>query len=379
MSSGNNFDLILRNTVITLRDRARHECKSEEAAQRFQEALNFIEVGGALGKTVEAITQKTTRDAFADIFVTPELVTCIRQRWVKRGLKEFRRIAKETQNEMVSAFGSLSDEMAEQIMPWSLLDKLYKEGARIDTTHKTPDRILSFNTKYEEFIANMACAFPSAESDHLADRFRQATMYEPAFVYTKYKEIARPYLQSIKNPEAARDVYDDPSVFFAKLPYIGSLPLHEYWDVQVLQNEDNRKYISETFSQLLIGLTGLPMELLGSDMITTVNNYVREQVKKKNKGGSPSLNADGSVNMSEIMGIAMSVIGDMQKNGQLDSLMSKLDGSTFDVDEEMLAEMNEHLDMGPEMNAALEALSATSAVNDEHPVFASTRGTIKEE
>jgi len=374
------FDKILKNTLVTLRDRARYECKSEEIAVRLQEAINFIEVGVSLGGALEAVTRKSSKDVFAETFLTPELVHCVRQRDSKRGIAEFRRIANVTKNDVVAAISSMPPDMAEKIMPWSLLDKLFSLGVQIETAVKIPDRVIAFNEKYEEFVANMVCAFPleSTTADEFVAKMKTDLMYEPEYAYLNYKEQAMPFMDVMKGgKDQTHVVFREPEKFFCKIPYIGDLPLQKYWKTQVIENQENYKYIAETFSQLLIGLIGLPIELLGGDMISSVQKYVSEEIKKSGK--VPAVKSDGSADMSEVMGIAMSVIGDMQENGTLDNLMAKLDGSKFDVDEELLEKMNAQLDLGPEMQAAIESFTSLSGVNDDHPIFSSTRGHVKDE
>jgi len=389
------FNVKLANFMKTLRDRCAKEAELDE---ELRQAINLIEVGSQF-EPAQPIT------TFNEVFVNNKLIRHVRNRDTKAALAHIHEIGKEHKSEIIVALGHLGANSAldSGIMPWKMLSDLYKMGAGIDVDKKVEARVYSFNDKYRDFLENMSHAFPCTEfpPEKMLKRFDTATLFDPWAVYSIFKDVAKPYIELITqgmggvmgggndggNGESAtaasataaasathklEDIYHDPSVVYARLPFMEDLPLARYWDVQVLKNEENYKYMTEMFTQMTMTVVGLPGSLFSTDIVGTVKDFVMKELEGKNIDNSAPAAEQGT---GEIMEMAMSIMQKMQTSGHLDEILGVLANDSFDVDTDMPNAMASNVNLPPDLQLMIDAAQvqeqpickSVSKITDEDP------------
>lgn len=367
-SSAEEFNNALINFLRTLSNNIRSETNKHE----LNSAIVLIEAVAI----VPVMREEPKRKFNAHMLELP-LVNAIRQRSIPHILEQIKLISERVISEALQKDPSMAEEFNDNSMlkalanitpqdiddnhmPWNLLAKVYKLACGMDVSHDLPKRVYEFNRKYGEFVQNMACAFPSEEFDVNAD-YRRVIMWNPQELYDKFKVLVEPYFECITNPSKADDVFASADTVFAHLPIIRHLPLHDYWQVQVLENEVNRKYLSKAFIELLVTMAGLPSAMFNQDLITSISSVVEQELDARQLQGEPS--------QAEILAIAMSTLQKIQENGMVNSILGAAGGpGEFDLDHELLTRLTQNMEIPDDMRLALEMSSVT-----EQPIFESQR------
>ncbi len=371
------FNTTLVQFLRTLGERCAND---KDLSVEFHQAVNFVEVAASFdeGKPMEI---------FREFFLHDPLVHAVRRKNLRQALdillehsKQFEDAQGEGEaqgkagaEDILAAFRILAShtELDEGVMPWKMLAELYEVGTDLDVATAVPERVYAFNALYEEFLNNMSVAFPPEDGKSVVPKFHTATLWRPESVIEQFKVHAMPHFQGVaQGAQVNDDVYASPNTVFAHLPYVNELPLEHYWTLQVTQNAENKKYIAETFVQLVMSTMGLPAKLFSSSVLGDVHRTVLEKLEQSDvDGDAPVDPADNS----KIFSIAMDIMQSMQDSGQLDAIMGSLGNvSSLDIDTELLSSLSDNLQLPEELQLMLDA-----AAIDQQPIAASLQAPKK--
>jgi hypothetical protein len=382
----NRFNQTLVIFLRTLKER----CSDDpDLVEEFQAAIVLVETANLLSPTVPL-------QLFKKHFLNSELVNCVRNQDAKGALPLLYELGKNEDSEVLKSLAHLGQksDVDEGVLPWKTLIALYKDGMDMDVSKKVESRVQNFNQLYRAFLDEMGFAFLHEEEDRLKllDKFDDAVLYNPWSVYDEFKVHAHPFIEQItqgmtqgmqgalgsssgnnssavaKELSELPSIYDDPEVLFAKLPFVSELPLRKYWQVQIVECTEQYQYVAETFTQLNMTVIGLPTGIFNKSTMETVTNLVAEKLEKE--GLDPSASAD-STSMQNIFGMAMGIMGELQENGQLETLMSGFNADSIDLDMDLVNNIAENIDLPPDMQLMIDAASV-----GEQPIAASVAKKI---
>jgi hypothetical protein len=184
-------------------------------------------------------------------------------------------------------------------------------------------RALEFNRIYREFLENMCVAFPHDES--LLDDFAAAESVRPAHLLCleDFRRIVMPRFQEfLHNPGS---ILANPGLL-RSLPFVCNLPLEEYWQCSVIENDDNSGLIVNYFTSLLTAASGL--NNLNSNLVGMLQGMLMSQIDEQ-----PNLE------FPQFLAMGNKVLQTLQQNGNFQSLVQDLRGNIGNLDGEMLQQM----------------------------------------
>jgi hypothetical protein len=206
------------------------------------------------------------------------------------------------------------------------------------TGHELPapvsESVLKFNRIYTSFLKNLCVAFPGGE-DLVMKKYSEQMELDPAgLCFEQFKTAVQPYL---------RNLLKDPGVFVAtpqflqSLPYIGQLPLAEFWEVSVLNSGDTQDYIIRRINDLMMISTG----------VDNINPAIMERLQS-----TIAVSADQTIDAHTAV---EALFKEIQTNGDMKALLTQMQGNLGRIDVATISEaVKDHIP--PEFERSMQQL-----------------------